>query len=357
MKFTKRTLLTSIGLVLLSSTTVFASDQIVEIRGNATLKREGKAETAARVGLQLFFGDRLTPANGSVVRVQCQNNKIPQVRLPSGLGNICPDSVAKRFSTRGRGEEEFLAFLNQGFNFASQFLETSPQFRWNPAPNIKQYRIKISPAPGNQPPIWQTVTSETKTVYDGPSLEPEQQYRLMVSSQGSYQEKVLSQLSFRILEPESAQQLKDQVSALNDADLGKVGSSLATVNLYQAVAQPNTAAPEGVGLVMESLSLVEVLTTQEPGNPYFQRLKGDLSLRVGLIEQAETAYEQALKLSRDESDLAEQAEAAIGLAKLAAFKGDRTTAQAYLNQSKLIYASLNDTEMVSLIKEWLEKLY
>ena len=359
MNFTQLTLslLTSIGLVLLSSTTVFADDQIVEIRGNATLKRAGKAETIAREGQRLFFGDRLTPADGSVVRVQCQNRKIPQVRLPSGLGNICPDSVAQRFSTRGRGEEEFLAFVNQRFNFASQFLDASPQFRWNPDPDIKQYRIKISPAPGNQAPIWQIVTKEPQVVYDGPPLEPGQHYRLVVSSQGSYQEKILSQFSFRVVEPESARQLKEQVSELNEADLGTVGLSLSTVNLYQAVAQPNTTPPEGVGLVMESLPVLEVLTTQEPGNPYFQRLKGDLSLQVGLIEQAATAYDQALKLSRNELDLIEEAEASIGLAKLAAVKGDRTSAQNYLNQAKLIYASLNDTEMVSLLNQWLEKLY
>ena len=56
MNFTQLTLslLTSIGLVLLSSTTVFADDQIVEIRGNATLKRAGKAETIAREGQRLF---------------------------------------------------------------------------------------------------------------------------------------------------------------------------------------------------------------------------------------------------------------------------------------------------------------
>ena len=357
MKFTKLTLLTSIGLVLLSSTTVLAGDQIVEIRGNATLKREGKAETVAREGQRLFFGDRLTPANGSVVRVQCQNNKIPQVRLPSGLGNICPDSVAKRFSTRGRGEEEFLAFINRRFNFSTQFLDSTPRFRWNPVPKVKQYLLKVAPAPGNQPPIWQAQVKQPEALYDGPTLEPGQQYRLVVSSKDSYQEKVLSQLTFIVLEPESARRLREQVSELYEADLGEVGLSLSTINLYQAVAQPNTAPPQGVGLVMEALPPTEQLTTKESQNPYFHRLKGDLSLQVGLIQQAEAAYEQAVKFSQDKSDLAEQAEATIGLAKLAALNGDRDTAQTFLNQAKLTYSNLNNTEMVGLIEEWLEKLY
>ena len=356
MKRSNPTFLLLASLALVPQTSALA-DQIIDIQGGAMLRRENKAKAeAAAVGMELHYGDWLSPTSGSVVWVQCLNNTISQVRLPSGLGNICSDSAARRFHVRGRGEDDFLAFLNQRFIYATQFLDPKPQLRWNPVAEGTQYKVQIFTAPGSQDPIWETNTDQSQVVYDGPSLKPGQHYRLVVQTRENNQDKTLVRLVFSLLIPESAQNLQTQVSQLAKEGLSKEGMALSVVNLYQETAQPNTDPPEGVGLVMESLPILQEVTSQNSQIPYHYRLLGDLSLQVGLLDQAKNSYQQVFKLTEDSSDVANRAAAQVGLANIAAAMGDLPSAETYLKQALMNYSSLEKVERVSLIEEWLAKL-
>lgn len=157
-------------------------------------------------------GDRLSPKSGSVVFVHCANNTIATVRLPSGLGTICPGSVAQRFSTKGRGEEDFLAFLNQRFVFSSQFLDPYPQFRWNPVQGVNNYQVKILDNSAEPITIWEAETNQNEIKYGSASLESEKSYTFLVFDAAN-PEHLLHRLVFGLLSPESSQTLDKKLNS------------------------------------------------------------------------------------------------------------------------------------------------
>ena len=68
-----------------------------------------------------------------MVTVLCQNGVSGTRTRLFGLADVCPDSVSPRYSQAGRGEDDFQAFLESEFEYASQVSTGNPRLRWNPA--------------------------------------------------------------------------------------------------------------------------------------------------------------------------------------------------------------------------------
>ena len=86
------------------------------------------------------------------------------------------------------------------------------------------------------------------------------------------------------------------------------------------------------------------------------RLLGDLYLQVGLLEVAAVSYQEAVNLAQAADDPYNQAPAQVGLANLAAAKGDRTAARQWLRLAREAYVMSEDIRQVELVDQWLRKL-
>lgn len=81
-----------------------AEATIVEIRnGTASVEESHNSRTRrATPGTALRWGDLIIPNRGVVVAVQCTGGlRVRYVRRISGVGEVCPDNVSPRFTTRG----------------------------------------------------------------------------------------------------------------------------------------------------------------------------------------------------------------------------------------------------------------
>ncbi|GAB4370081.1 MAG: hypothetical protein Kow00121_10510 [Elainellaceae cyanobacterium] len=331
------------------------ANQIIEAEGDVSVRRNGASHyQSAGVGTVLNLGDLIRPASQARVTVLCTNNTTWRVPsgVPSGIQNGCPDTRL-RFNTRGRDPDDFLEFLNQQFIYATQFLEPRPSFRWNAIANVMAYQIQVSDAGGEI--LWQQTVQGTEAHYDGDVLQPGNTYELQITALDRPNAEPFY-LVFRILNQEEAASVQATVNELANADLTKSGEAIAIAQVYQSIAQPNTLPPEGAGLVTEAIPILEAAIESGSSSPYLHRLLGDLYLQVGLLEQATEQYQQVLNLTDSMSDLPSRATAQVGLANLAAERGDRVEAERWLRQARVSYQVLREGDRVGLIGEWIDKL-
>lgn len=331
------------------------ASQIIEAIGGASVRRSGASSyEAAGVGTVLNPGDLIRPAPQAQVTVLCSNNTTWTVPagVPSGLENGCPDAIA-RFNTRGRGEDDFLAFLNQQFVYATQFLDARPLFRWNPIEGATTYTLQVTDETDTI--LWEQTVAEPTAQYNGDTLQSGKTYYLNVTATDRQNQSQSSSLAFRRLDEATVSTVQDSIAQLQRADLSETAEAIALTQVYQSVAQLNTDPPESAGLVMDAIGSLEAVASQSQ-EPYLDRLLGDLYLQVGLLDAAITQYQTTLNLEETDGNRGDRAAAQLGLANIAAAKGDRTEAEEWLQQARETYVVLEEGDRVSLIDQWIEKL-
>jgi hypothetical protein len=229
--------------------------RIIEIRGNgAAIERRGASgRGSASVGTILRVGDLVYPTNGATVRLQCRtpDNRFthPSRTRVFGLADVCPDCVSTRYADGSRGEDDFLLFLEDRFEYASQVAEDSPTFRWDGVPGVTAYRVQVwdcGQAVFNCTELlWQETVEGREVTYSGAALEPGRNYELVVSP-STDPEQVLAYLTLRRLDIPQAEALQDSLAQVETVELGPEAAALARANQYLAVAEPDTLPPEGV---------------------------------------------------------------------------------------------------------------
>ncbi len=339
-----------------------ANDQIIGIQGGSvSIQRQGNLRrSTAAVGTALQLGDVVYPWNGAVVTVQCQNDTVRDRSYLFSLSDVCPDSATLRFSQIGRGEDDFLGFLHNRFNYASQVADGNPILRWNPVPGARTYQLQLwncGQTVFNCTDIgWQQTVTEPRVRYDGPPLQPGYSYQLVAiayDSQG--QEQPPLALSLRRLDADQQTHLDAAIAHLAPDTLSPEPQAIARTRLYLNVAAPNTLPPEGVGLALDAIAVLEAIASTS-ATPYIHRHLGDLYLRVGLLDAAQSAYETTLILSTFTPDRASRVAAQVGLANIAASRGDRTLAYHWLQQARVGYSWLGEAERLGQVESWLDSL-
>lgn len=331
------------------------ASRIIEAVGRVEVKRNGALNYgAAGVGTILNQGDLIRPASQARVVVLCSNNtpwRVPS-GVPSGLLNGCPDEVA-RFNTRGRGEDDFLAFLNQEFVYATQFLDSRPLLRWNPIADATAYTVKVTDETENI--LWERTVTRSHICYGGDTLQPNTTYYLTVTATNQQEQSQSFYLAFRIVDESTVSTVEDAIAPLRSTNLSETAEALAVTQVYQNIAQPNTDPPESVGLVMDAIAALEDVVSPSQ-SPYVHRLLGDLYLQVGLLNAAAAQYQATLNLEETDINRGDRASAQVGLANIAAATGDREAAAEWLQQARATYLVLQEGDRVSLIDQWIEKL-
>ncbi|MGB3616171.1 MAG: hypothetical protein WBA10_20425 [Elainellaceae cyanobacterium] len=331
-----------------------AADRIVEIRnGAATIDQDNGQVWSARTGTLLRIGDLLRPAPGAVVVVRCSNGTVREVRYVAGVGAVCPDSVRDRTSATGRGEDDFLAFLLGSFVYGTQVMEATPLLRWEAVDGAMAYRVQV--VDGEQV-LWDATAQATQVSYGGEPLAEGSSYQVIISALRGDDVLSRSRLVLRRLAQAEAAAVEAQVTALQDEALSEEGQAIALAQLYLDVAEPLTDPPEGAGLVLKAIAALEEAIAAGVVSPFTHRLLGDLYLRVGLLGEAVAQYERVIELTWQEDDVLSRAAAWVGLANVAAARGEAAIAREHLEFARINYRVRGDGARVAQIEGWLEKL-
>jgi tetratricopeptide (TPR) repeat protein len=339
----------------------YASGRIIRMQGSgASLTRSGQSRRAL-VGTVIRAGDLVSPTNGTRVTVQCRNadgsySHGSRTRR-FGLADVCPNA-SRRYSQSGRGEDDFLLFLEDRFNYATQVMEGNPTLRWNPVAGATTYQVKLWTCGQDvfncTEVIWQTEVEGTTVTYEGEALVPGRNYGLEVTAT-DVAEAEPTYLMVRRLEADKAEVVQAAVSQLMTLEVGAEAEALARTDMYLDVAAANTDPPVGAGLVFEAIPVLEAVAPQSD-TPHLYRQLGDLYLQAGLLVQAKEAYEEALALTDGVNDMASRAAAQVGLANIAAARGELRRAELKLWFAAISYGVLGDLERLSQVEGWLERL-
>ncbi|MEO0407307.1 MAG: hypothetical protein AAF289_08155 [Cyanobacteria bacterium P01_A01_bin.135] len=345
-------------LALAIASPVSAADLVVEVRsGTATIDQDNGKTWPARTGTLLRIGDLLRPETGAVVVVRCDNGTMREARYVTGVGRLCPDSVRDRSSETGRGEDDFLAFLLGAFVYSTQVVEAEPPLQWEPVVGATGYRVQV--AQGEQV-LWDAQVATAQALYDGPPLVEGSAYQVIITATAEDEVLGRSRLLLRRLTPDQIQQLDAQVAALDaelqDVALSEEGRAIALAQLYLEVAEPLTEPPEGSGLVLAAIAVLEGAIAPGEASPFTHRLLGDLYLQVGRLSAAVGQYEQALELTESGEDELLRGAAWVGLANVAAARGVEDWARRHLECALVNYRARGATQRVAQVEGWLEKL-
>lgn len=353
----------AVGLWSAIALPAIANGRIISIQGaGASIRRQGGGSNSAYVGTVVRSGDVVVPRNGTTVTVQCRNANGTYTHgrrsRTFGLADVCPN-FAPRNSQAGRGEDDFLLFLEQRFEYASQVREGNPALQWEAIPRATNYQVQMwdcGQAVYNcTEVIWETVIEGTTTAYMGPPLEPDRNYELTVIAKDVTESGEQFLMLRRLAEPQ-AETLAANLTQLNDmAELSDEAQALAKAEQLLAVAEPETLPPAGIGLVLEAIAALETVAP-ESETPYLHRLLGDLYLQGGRLTEAQQAYERVMALTPAGVNRGDLAAAQVGLANIAAAQGDLQKAELWLRQAQINYLLLADTERAEQVKDWLARL-
>lgn len=342
---------------------------IVRIRGGGLYIQRGingLVEVARENDVIGLDDALLVPGSGTRVEVRCPNNRpgrSPVRGSPSGVRVICPELRGGRSS---RDENEFLALLRGDFPYVTGVLDGPVVLRWPEMAGAEAgYRVAVYVQVQGELTelLWETTVAEARVAYGGPALVTGETYGLVVEPGAAGEplcgkrdgaadaglERWRSQRCFRtpiqLLTAETAADLQELQENLSDLAVDEEIATLALTHRYGAA-----------GLYWPMMDLLEPLVEKEGTSASGYRLLGDTYLQAGWIEAAAAAYERALRLSTVGADRQTPMAAAMGLAKVSAWQGDRPRAAGYLWRALEESSRLRDRELADVIVQLLRRL-
>ncbi|NEP35734.1 tetratricopeptide repeat protein [Moorena sp. SIO3B2] len=325
---------------------------ISDIKGDVRLKRsEWNDYQKANFGDLLHPSDQLELSAGASATVMCDNSRVWVV--PAGKESLVSDGCGSRQPRErrpnnrrspSRAPNETIPYIISPRN--TTLVTNRPILRWNAVPGATRYTVLVQDA--GLTLDWKTETSNTEIDYSGPPLQPDSYYLVTVETNTgkSSEEEQGADLSFTLLDAQSAESLKTEVAQLKQ----------------QLKQQPLTQEAEGLGLAYlyqrydlnaKAIELLEGLVKQETQIVAVYQLLGDLYQQVGLSQQAKSPYLQALELAKQTENVEGQAKAQVGLGQV---EGKKTEAIEWLTQAQTNYQTLGDQSKVEEVQQWIKDL-
>jgi tetratricopeptide (TPR) repeat protein len=201
-------------------------------------------------------------------------------------------------------------------------------------------------------PLWSTtVANATSVQYPGsPALAPGTSYRVQV--QTTVNGVTLSSdqepgLSFTLLPADAVAQVQQQLQVIQ---------ALTVPGVDDAHKRYLTAQlDDWYGLVSDAVAELASSAADVPDDAGL-RLLGNLYLGLGLSDQAEAPFRQALDRATQDGDIEGQAQAEVGLGQVYAARGNATEAQARDQQALDLYARLGDDAQVKALQNQIRQL-
>ena len=356
-----------------------ASARIISIQGGTVqVRRSNGRYVGGSVGTQLNAGDALLPGRGVRVLVECPNGgqrRATAGRL-SGVAVVCPDLAR---STRARNENDLPQLLAGQFPYIPRVWGDAPTFIW---PDIRPdiaYQVQViqvsfvypessDPFEISEPERVETVlhgatVTENRWTYDGPPLGVEGRYLVRVETLGETSEppvllwrgdqpywlpgealrETVYQMPFQRVAAADATALATQVDALQDLATETEAYALAVAYLYR-----------DAELYWAMIDLLQPLVAQGEVSATIHQLLAESYLKTGNTGVAATHYGAAVTSAQAEADARTEAEAWVGLAKVAAASQNRDLVVQRLQTAQARYGSLDvDEGWVAAIEQWL----
>lgn len=298
------TLISAISATLVGPASVAYAHQIIETKGPVKLKRESSDYRPTRLGERLKEGDILFPAQGSTVKVLCDDSTIWRVPSgqPSGINQGCPS--LKIFTYRPGKLEPRPGGNNLQIPYVlsprmTYLLDDRPTFHWNRVAGVARYAVRLLGPGGLE---WQAEINSTRVVYpdSAPPLERNVRYLLTVKADNGSSSlgDGGANLGFELLEEGKVKEIRKKAATITaSSDLTEEAKALALAELYGSQS-----------LNADAIAILEALVKKGSQTAFVYLRLGDLYAEIGLNLLAETRYSKAFELlsaDRDGDGLAE----------------------------------------------------
>jgi len=327
--------------------------RLVKPTGRVERKREGASRfNTITDNTELYPGDLLRPASGVTVRVLCNNGTTVPVPagITTGVNSICPPPRTRnrrRAIVRPRPQSTYTPYIISPR--ATLVLTEKPILRWNDLIDANSFKVTVRDGELN----WTEEFNREQVCRDGiceivypgdPPLEVGVDYMLVIDADTgrSSTENTSRGFGFRLIDPDEAEEVKEDAQRIGEQDLPKEVKALTLADSYAEY-----------DLIAEAIETLEGLKQEEKTEQVYCLL-GELYLRIGLILEAEVQYLEAVKLAAENKE--ELAAAKAGLGEVRYRRGAREEGVALLEEAKAIYQDLEDLQRVSELEKRLEEL-
>jgi hypothetical protein len=331
---------------------------LVEVTGTVQLKRiEWKGYYTISWGTALKRNDVIKSTSGTKAQVLCDDLTLHNVRATSGrnIGDYCPaPKEGSAFTSDGITVARSRAIIEPDIPYIisprnGKLLTTTPTLHWHAIPNVTTYTVEVVGEMSGT--IWSTQTVTNELIYQGATLQPGEQYRLIVTTNtGRSSEEDQNTSPFTIISKELATEVLTKTKQIQSQPLS---NSIKGLVLSQLYANYELRA-EAIDLLE---SQVKSGTTQEM---VFYTL-GAFYHQSKLLLHAEPDYFKAIELAKITGAIETQADAHGGLGYV--YNTYLTLDPAYKDKAidqfelaKALYEKLGDTAKVTEIDEQLAAL-
>ena len=321
---------------------------VTEVRGNVSVQRNGQKPQRARVGDRLKASDKLSLGKGGTAKVLCDNASIWK---PNTIGTF---TIAKGCQAKGRtvlrsanqdripprsGNDPTIPFVISPRN--TQVIDPQQLLRWNPVAGAKGYRVSVT-----GPDVkWETSVNQPQTMFLGVGLKPGMRYRVMVTAEKGTSSQSETGVGFSILDSAVVEQVKSDISTLQQQELSDEAQVLAIAHLERSNE-----------LYASAIDRLEVWLARGNKSAAVSQLAGDLNRQVGLPGLARDHYVVGLEIMRRDGNLAGQAEVLNSLGQVDRDSDRLKEAIGWLEEAQKRYRELGDGDRVQQLGKELTDL-
>jgi hypothetical protein len=220
--------------------------------------------------------------------------------------------------------------------------EPRPTWRWEDVAGAKRYLLTVVNAVSGE--RWQTETTATELTYpkDAPSLVPNITYltRLELIGTGGRADESF----FFLLDEANRNDVTAATEAIRTLSLDPATEGFLLAGVYREE-----------GLWDAAITQLEAIPTVEE-RPELMRQLGDLYFQVRLYPQAEKRYQIALAAAQLADNPVAQAEAFVGLGRVADAYGETEIALKHFQTAETLYRSAGDMAQAEAVAQILAEL-
>jgi hypothetical protein len=336
------TILITVGWLFSLSLPAFAGSEglnlVTEVRGDASVQRDGRKAQRARVGDRLKASDKLSLGKGGAAKVLCDNasiwksNTVGTFAVAKGCQakgrTVLRSANQDRIPTRS-GNDPTIPFVISPRN--TNVIDSQQLLRWNPVAGARAYRVSVT-----GPDVkWKKSVNRSQALFSDVALKPGMRYRVMVTAENGASSQSETGIGFSILDSATATQIKSDISALQRQELSEEAQVLAIAHLERS--------NELYGSAIDRL---EVWLARGNKSAAVSQLAGDLNRQVGLPGLARDHYVVGLEMMRQDGNLAAQAEVLNSLGQVDRDSDRLKAAIGWLEEAQKRYRQLGDGERV-----------
>jgi tetratricopeptide (TPR) repeat protein len=320
---------------------------LLEARGAVRLQRQQWRDFyPVREGVQLSRGDLLHLAADARAAILCADFATIWTPLSgelSGATQGCPPAPGAPLFRHGQraslSRSETAPYLP--YIIVPRHTAISgphPPLRWNAVPGTQQYSIKVIDASRPRHPVWGPITVGAAAIRypdDAPALQSGTTYLVQVATDNGARSPTIG-VGFRLVSEEKQRQIADQREELRR-------------KIRQGMTQQLALAVYSLHQQLHSEALVQLdALVQQSESAQVHLLRAHVLLETQLLQAAAQQYEQARHLAAHQHDPESQAEALVGLARLA---DDRAVMVQYYQEAIALYHELGERERAEKLTE------